>query len=154
MSALVSSEEERLARAVLSRLSEPADRQLVPLVDQHGAVEVWARIRDGSLPAGNLKHYRARLADVDPGRDFAAAQRCGARFVCPGEGEWPTQLDDLGAARPLGLWVRGEADLRWWALRSVAVVGARACTSYGEYVAGAMADGLAARGWTVVSGAA
>ena len=29
---------------------------------------------------------------------------------------------------PIGLWVRGRPDLRLWALRSVAVVGARACT--------------------------
>jgi len=38
--------------------------------------------------------------------------------------------------------------------RSVAVVGARACTSYGEHVTAAMSAGLADAGWTVVSGGA
>ena len=40
------------------------------------------------------------------------------------------------------------------ARRSVAVVGARACTPYGEHVAAELAAGLGDRGWTVVSGGA
>jgi DNA processing protein len=74
--------------------------------------------------------------------------------VAPRDAEWPRQLDDLGDARPLGLWVRGRPSLRVWALRSVAVVGARACTEYGAHVAAALAGGLAERGWVVVSGGA
>ncbi|GGP61850.1 hypothetical protein GCM10010287_51790 [Streptomyces variabilis] len=70
------------------------------------------------------------------------------------EAEWPGQLDDLGDARPLGLWVRGTADLRLWALRSVALVGARACTEYGAFMAATLAAGLAEKGWIVVSGGA
>ncbi|MEU9001052.1 DNA-processing protein DprA, partial [Streptomyces sp. NPDC048551] len=68
--------------------------------------------------------------------------------------QWPTQLDDLGDVRPVGLWLRGGPDLRTWALRSVAVVGARACTPYGAHMAQTLAAGLAERGWVVVSGAA
>jgi DNA processing protein len=41
-----------------------------------------------------------------------------------------------------------------WALRSVAVVGARACTEYGAHMAATLAAGLAERGWVVVSGGA
>lgn len=78
----------------------------------------------------------------------------GGRFLCPGDPEWPGQLDDLGEARPVGLWVRGRPDLRIWALRSVAVVGARACTPYGAHIASSLGTGLAERGWVVVSGAA
>ncbi|WP_339131869.1 DNA-processing protein DprA [Streptomyces sp. f51] len=70
------------------------------------------------------------------------------------EAEWPAQLDDLGDARPVGLWVRGSAGLRLWALRSVAVVGARACTEYGAHMAAVLGAGLAERGWVVVSGGA
>ncbi|MEV6121554.1 DNA-processing protein DprA [Streptomyces sp. NPDC052077] len=70
------------------------------------------------------------------------------------EAEWPRQLDDLGDTRPLGLWVRGRPGLRLWALRSVAVVGARACTEYGAHMAATLAAGLAERGWVVVSGGA
>ncbi|MYU67591.1 DNA-processing protein DprA, partial [Streptomyces sp. SID69] len=91
---------------------------------------------------------------AEPERDLARARAAGARFVAPGNPEWPRQLDDLADARPLGLWVRGGPSLRMWALRSVAVVGARACTEYGTHVAATLAAGLAERGWVVVSGGA
>ena len=63
-------------------------------------------------------------------------------------------LDGLGDAAPIALWVTGVADLRFSCLRSVAVVGARAATAYGSYVAAEVAASVAARGWTVVSGGA
>jgi predicted Rossmann fold nucleotide-binding protein DprA/Smf involved in DNA uptake len=87
-------------------------------------------------------------ADSRPG----AWERTGIRIVCPGDPEWPTQLDVLGDARPLVLWLRGSADLRFACLRSVSVVGARAATGYGQHVATEMAAALAERGWAVVSG--
>ncbi|MGK5642900.1 DNA-processing protein DprA [Streptomyces sp. URMC 126] len=115
-------------------------------------------VGDGPPPKGargeRLAGCRARAASLDPAGDLAAVARLGGRFVCPGDPEWPTQLDDLGDARPVGLWVRGPADLRLWALRSVAVVGARACSDYGSHVAALLGAGLAERGWVVVSGAA
>src|SRR5690606_39956473 len=48
----------------------------------------------------------------------------------------------------------GTADLRFSCLRSVAVVGARAATSYGVHVAAQFGVGLSEAGWTVVSGGA
>jgi DNA processing protein len=86
--------------------------------------------------------------------DLARFHRDGIRLVCPGEPEWPTQLDVLGAARPYALWLRGEADLRYCCLRSVSIVGARAATAYGAHVGTEMAAALAERGWTVISGGA
>ncbi|MGP3972497.1 DNA-processing protein DprA [Streptomyces sp. 8N114] len=97
---------------------------------------------------------RLRAAHARPQADLDAIAASGGRFVCPGDAEWPCQLDDLGDARPFGLWVRGTPVLRLWALRSVAVVGARACTEYGAHCATVLGAELAERGWTVVSGAA
>ena len=85
---------------------------------------------------------------------LAAWADSGYRLICPADPEWPTQLDDLGDARPVVLWARGSEDLRFAAIRSVAIVGARAATAYGSHVAAEIAAGLAARGWTVVSGGA
>ncbi|MCG2803052.1 MAG: DNA-processing protein DprA [Cellulomonas sp.] len=69
-------------------------------------------------------------------------------------------MDDLGDARPHCLWVRGTLPI----LRSgpgegpgssaVALVGSRACTTYGRRVAADLAHGLASRGVVVVSGGA
>ncbi|MFF7629124.1 DNA-processing protein DprA [Streptomyces cyaneofuscatus] len=141
---------------------EPGDERAGAWLRQAGPVELLRALRaaDGSaerlpgMTAVRLEGYRLRAAVAEPARDLAAAAALGGRLVCPGDREWPSQLDDLGDARPVGLWVRGRPDLRLWALRSVAVVGARACTPYGAHMAATLGAGLAERGWVVVSGAA
>lgn len=155
-------ERERLARAALTRVFEPGDERGGRWLREVGAVELIRRLTatDGSAQAlagmteTRLGGYRLRASDVDPRKDLADVAAIGGRFVCPGDREWPSQLDDLGDARPIGLWVRGGCDLRLWALRSVAVVGARACTPYGAHMAATLGAGLAELGWVVVSGAA
>ena len=72
----------------------------------------------------------------------------------PGDAEWPTQLDDLGDTRPLLLWLRGTADLRLTCVNSVAIVGSRAATGYGQHVAIELAAVLAENGVGIVSGGA
>ncbi|MFD4482723.1 DNA-processing protein DprA [Streptomyces sp. NPDC058471] len=154
-----SSEEERLARVALTRILEPGDEVGGRWLREAGAVEVVRRLAegeerlDGVTPA-RWEGLRARAMNARPERDLAVARDAGVRFVWPGEAEWPVQLDDLGDARPVGLWVRGQPSLRIWALRSVAVVGARACTEYGAHMAAGIGAGLAERGWVVVSGGA
>ncbi len=161
---------ERLARVALGRLAEPNDRRVWVAVARHGAVEALDRLAAGhqGLPAprGVADPGRAGVAPLDQAADeLDRAVAAGARFVVPGDLEWPSQLGDLDldgtgddsgppAAPPLGLWVRGTHDLRLTAIRSVAVVGSRAATAYGVRVAGDLAAGLADRGWAVVSGAA
>ncbi|WP_330332880.1 DNA-processing protein DprA [Streptomyces sp. NBC_00536] len=156
-------QEEERARAALTRVLEPGDERAGRLLRERGAVALIRELtaapgRGDGGPAGlgarRLDGYRRRAAAADPDRDLAAAAEVGGRFLCPGSPHWPTQLDDLGDARPVGLWLRGLPDLRSWALRSVAVVGARACTPYGAHMAQTLAAGLAERGWVVVSGAA
>ncbi|MFC8782685.1 DNA-processing protein DprA [Streptomyces nigra] len=149
-----------LNRVFLNRVLEPGDETAGRWVREYGPATVVRRLRDDTeplLPGVGPKRWeglRARAERADPARDLAVAQDAGMRFLSPGDAEWPRQLDDLGDARPLGLWVRGPADLRMWALRSVAVVGARACTEYGAHMAATVAGSLAEQGWVVVSGGA
>ncbi|MEW1777609.1 DNA-processing protein DprA [Streptomyces sp. NPDC086777] len=148
-----------LDRVFLARVVEPGDETAGRWVRERGVHAVAARLRENGQPLPGVGARRwagllARAARADPRADLAAAREAGARFVCPGDAEWPSQLDDLGDARPLGLWVRGLPSLRMWALRAVAVVGARACTEYGAHMAAVLAAGLAERGWVVVSGGA
>ncbi|MER6404757.1 DNA-processing protein DprA [Streptomyces viridosporus] len=159
MSAADEGEDGLLARILLTRVVEPGDETGGRWVRELGAGAVVRRLRErgGPLPGVSGKRWAGMLARAeraDPHRDLAVAREAGARFVTPGTTEWPRQLDDLGDARPLGLWVRGGADLRMWALRSVALVGARACTEYGAHMAAVLSAGLAERGWVVVSGGA
>lgn len=142
------------ARVALSRLIEPGDAEIGHRVAELGAVELYAQIVRGTLPSKRLGHFRSRLGGQDVDADLDAAQRLGARVVVPGSPEWPPALDDLQGRRPLVLWVTGAGDLAELARRAVAVVGARACTAYGEHVAAGLGAGLGERGWTVVSGAA
>lgn len=151
-------EEERSARAALTRVAEPGDRRMGRLLRELGPVGVLRRLHEGGpLPgttARKAEGYRVRLQGLDPEADLAEIGRLGGRFVCPGDPDWPVQLDDLGDQRPTGLWVRGAPSLRLLALRSVAIVGARACTAYGAHVAGTFAADLGELGWAVISGAA
>ncbi|HEY8455524.1 MAG TPA: DNA-processing protein DprA [Actinopolymorphaceae bacterium] len=156
------SDAERAARASLTRLGEPGDLYLARFVAEHGAEAALAAIEDGSYPGKNLADYRTRLGVIDPARDLENAARVGARLICPGDPEWPESLSVLETAEPvdrrggvpLALWVRGQADLAVVTQRSCAVVGARAASEYGRYVAGNLAAGLADHDVTVVSGAA
>ncbi|MFJ2112496.1 MULTISPECIES: DNA-processing protein DprA [unclassified Streptomyces] len=153
---------ERLARAALTRVFEPGDALAGGWLRRFGAVGLLellvspdgGRERLTGIAERRLGGYRTKAAAAVPERDLSAVTALGGRFVCPGDPEWPSQLDDLGETRPIGLWVRGGADLRIWSLRSVAVVGARACTPYGAHMAAALGSGLAERGWVVTSGAA
>lgn len=150
---------ELIGRVFLTRVVEPGDEVAGRWVRELGVGEVVRRLRGGEVPLPGVSDKRwaglvARVDGVEPGRDLAVAWDAGVRFVAPGDREWPGQLDDLGDARPLGLWVRGAPSLRMWALRSVAVVGARACTEYGAHMAATLAADLAERGWVVVSGGA
>ncbi|WP_345514494.1 DNA-processing protein DprA, partial [Streptomyces yanii] len=129
---------------------------------QVGAVELMRRLasRDGTaeelsgMTPKRLAGYRLRVGSAEPEGDLAAVAAVGGRLVCPGDREWPSQLDDLGDSRPTALWVRGRADLRLWALRSVAVVGARAALRTGRIWRRASLPGWRSCGWVVVSGAA
>ncbi|MGW7384322.1 DNA-processing protein DprA [Streptomyces sp. NPDC054794] len=148
-----------LSRVFLTRVIEPGDETGGRWLREWGVAEVARRLRDGGEPLPGVSGTRwaglvARARRAEPGRDLEVARAAGVRFVGPGDTEWPGQLDDLGDTRPLGLWVRGRPSLRMWAIGSVALVGARACTEYGAHMASTLAAGLAERGWVVVSGGA
>lgn len=138
--------DERIARVVLSSLVEPGVGGPAALVAEHGT----------AVALREVLHRRPHRAALDPGEApamVAAMAARGVRLLVPGDPEWPSQVDDLPEP-PLCLWVRGPLDLRAAALRSVAVVGSRACTAYGERATTQIAGGLADLAWSVISGAA
>ena len=153
---------ERVARAALNRLSEPGDTRLAALVTQLGAEKVYELLRDEQDIAGVYTDVATRLRGLDPEQELERAAAAGIRFVCPGDEEWPSHLDDLDRAdplqgrggAPLGLWVKGPLRLRDVCARAVAVVGSRSATTYGAHVASDLAAALGAEGVCVVSGAA
>jgi len=84
------------------------------------------------------------------------AATCGAWLVTPADPLWPPQLNDLGPARPYGLWCRGDSRhlLNLASAPSVALVGSRDPSIYGTEATTHLAAELARRGYTVISGGA
>jgi DNA processing protein len=163
----MSPDSERRARVALSFLAKPGDPVLEVALRTRTAEEVLALVTgdaDGeALLAGQdedaalsraIPRWRDRLGEIPSTARLAAWQDSGLRIVGPGDAEWPTQLDDLGDTRPLRLWLRGTADLRLTCVNSVAIVGSRAATGYGQHVAIEMAATLAEKGTATVSGGA
>lgn len=144
----------REALVALAHIVEPEDRAIGGLVEQHGPQWVLDRIASGRLQLRSGAVLRERLRRFDPDGAGSAAAHIGARILVRGDAQWPTQLDDLGPTRPFALWVLGAADLRLALIRSVAVVGARASTPYGEQVARQWCSQFAECDVGVVSGGA
>jgi DNA processing protein len=164
--------EDRLARVALTWAAEPGNRAIWQMVQQRGAAATLEQVCGGELRDGGLRAgIRASAAEGDP-RRFAEkalrrAERLGARVVVPSDADWPPGVESLALLEldapgrvnhdtrpPLCLWVRGSRPVADAFERSVAVVGARASTAYGEHVTSLIAAGVADEGWTVVSGGA
>ena len=67
---------------------------------------------------------------------------------------WPEQLNDLGFHAPMALWLRGSFASLQALQKSIAIVGSRGATSYGEYSTDAMVSAVVPKGLSVVSGGA
>lgn len=166
---------QRLAFIDLLRLTEPGDEILKAGVLALGAEEMLAVARspqseaigklheacasvglpvEGQKLATAHERWRLRLPSLNAAQEQRIMSRLGARLIHPEDDAWPTQLADLGIHEPLALWVRGPGDLHELLTGSIALVGARASTHYGEHVAGSIAYELAMRGHTIVSGGA
>lgn len=155
---------ERFARAAWSLVAEPGDGDAGRLVAELGAERAMAaliaRVRDESAPVAApigqaaIDRWRGRVDAAAVQLALRQAARFGAALVIPGDEHWPAGFADLGDHAPHALWVRGEPSRLAALSRSVAVVGARAATAYGEHVAMESAAGLVDRGIAVVSGAA
>ncbi|MEV7396855.1 DNA-processing protein DprA [Aeromicrobium sp. NPDC092404] len=153
-------------RLGLSLVVEPGDPRLCHLLRIHEPAEVLAAIQGRH----RLGDTRIPEAWIERGRDLdrvvestaARAKAAGLRWVTPDGTEWPASLADLDHLEPLhgatgapvGLWLRGVGQLAEMCERSVAVVGARDCTTYGAECASELAADCADAGWNVISGAA
>jgi DNA processing protein len=155
--------DERRARLWLCGVFEPGDPVAAKLMAQFPARAVLDRILAASDDeSSRFADWRQRARGTDDQALARAADAVGARFVCPGDDEWPPALADLDThsdaprwnPSPLGLWVRGAGRLSALTESAVAVVGSRAATAYGEHVSRDIAFGCAAAGLTVVSGGA
>jgi DNA processing protein len=161
---------ERFARAAWTGIVEPGDRVAGALIAALGAAAaleaVVARASPeslekrigGEVPREELdqavERWLPRLQSRVALLSLRQAARYAVRLLVPDDPAWPAGFDDLGLHAPLALWLRGKESVLATAPASLALVGARAATGYGEHVAMEASAGLVDRGYTIVSGAA
>jgi len=170
---------EAFARATWTGIIEPGDSiagfvigilgaaGALDLLVERTAVDVWLSALNGITAAFNtpqpiteeeltasIERWTPRAKSAPALLAIRQAARYGVKLLTPASALWPEGLADLGSAAPAALWVRG-IDTALGALRSsIALVGARAATGYGEHITMEAASGLVDRGFAVVSGAA
>ncbi|MGV0792739.1 DNA-processing protein DprA [Mycolicibacterium sp. XJ1819] len=152
------------AWAYLSRVAEPPCPQLHALVRRVGAGEAADRVRRGHAGDDIDALVEARRGIDCAAEDLDMLARLGGRLVTPDDDEWPllalrsfSGVDGRlrpQAREPMVLWALGPGRLDEVSYRAAAVVGTRAASAYGEYVAADVAAGLVARDAVVVSGGA
>lgn len=167
---------EVFARAAWTTLAEPGDALAGLLVGSLGAGAALRLILEAPSPqrlltaltvAGlspesellgalddAIQRWTPRLSSTDVIHSLEQAARSRIQLLVPSDRLWPSGVEDLGAHAPLALWWRGTPQALAALGYSIAVVGARAATGYGEHVALECAAGLVDRGFAVVSGAA
>ncbi|MCL2423786.1 MAG: DNA-processing protein DprA [Micrococcales bacterium] len=169
--------DERQARAVWTVIAEPGDPVAGELVSWVGGDRAlrwvrslctgradWSLLDDEHDPTPLSASVRRRLVTrahawgqrLEAARTVLdVAARTDFEVVIPSDPHWPAGLDDLACTAPFALWLRGTLGRPPIATSgSVALVGSRACTAYGQRMAVELADDLAARGVVVVSGGA
>lgn len=143
------------ARLALSVLAEPGDAELAWLIEQAGPVSALQSIREHTTGLRDLeKRLAPRLPSLD--RDILRVtdeiSRHEIAFITPEMHVWPAQLNDLEVP-PIGLYLRGVLPM---GQGTVAMVGARAASGYGEHVTELLVSELAAAGFRsgIISGGA
>lgn len=143
---------DRIAGAIVARLGPRA--ALDAVLSKPSASTLADDRVSATEVAEALARWEPRFESPALFRSLTSAASFGTRIVRRGDPEWPTGLDDLGEHGPHVLWVRGKPESLPHPTESVAIVGARASTGYGEHVAMDFAAGFVSRGLTVVSGGA
>lgn len=151
------------ARMALSVLVEPGSPSLRDLLKECAPADAVQRLLSAHSPRAGARETIRQVDLADRLTDMKSrAKAAGLRWVTPGGAEWVSGLEDLShfegiggsAGAPVGLWLRGAGDLGVLSRGSVAVVGARSCTTYGAECASDVAAGITSAGGSVTSGAA
>ena len=166
--------DDAFARSTWTCIAEPGDRlagvlvaalgagsALTALIDRVPAAELEARLAEAEVDEAlrmdlekGIERWLPRLESGPAKLALSQAARFGVRLLTPSDGAWPIGVNDLGAHAPIALWVRGNVSAVAGLDHSIALVGARAATGYGEHVTMEASAGLVDRGYAIVSGAA
>lgn len=154
-------EDARFARVMLAIASEPGDAvtgRLIRAVGPSETVRLAMELTDADLSVRTdvdawRQRLRSRLSEDHARQTMETSDQLGMRILVPGDEGWPESMLRWHDHGPIALWVMGAVE-HLSAPSSVGLIGARAATGYGTYIAGELASGSVDAGDMVVSGGA
>lgn len=144
----------REAFFTLAHLCEPGDPIINSALASFSPSEVIEQLLVGVLRPQSKPRIAQRFSEFSLAKELDYSESIGAKFITRGEMGWPRQLDSLESEVPWVIWSLGSADFRMLSVKSLAIIGTRACTPYGRDIALRWAGELSCSGLTVVSGGA
>jgi len=145
---------DRQARLIISIAGEPGDERVGQAVAEFGATAALERWQCGYGADAMCKSIDRVSNSALIEQAVKSLNSVRGRFITPADAEWPESLSDLDASGPVGLWCTGEGSLAEITQRSLAVVGARSATTYGQRIAHEIGVQAAKENVGVISGAA
>ena len=145
---------DRQARLIISISGEPGDERVGQAVAEYGAAEAVERWLSGYGAEAMCKSVDRVMNSALVEQAVKSLNSVRGRFITPPDEEWPASLDDLDVCAPIGLWCTGSGLLSQITQRSLAVVGARSATAYGQRIAHEISVQAASESVGVISGAA
>jgi len=130
-------------------------KRLKDLIEGAGSVTALAEdpARFRGAPGGHALPSHSDRVRTLAAKELTKLRNIGARVLIPESPSWPTCLEQLPQPPPL-LSVLGSQSCLWPDQKRVTIIGARACTPYGEAQAERFGSGIATAGGIVVSGGA
>ncbi len=140
----------------LNSVSVLGARRISALIKSFGSAEAaWAASPDQYPPHLDLQKYNDRVkkerSTINPDHEWEQLEKLGVKCISPDCPGYPNLLRQVPVPPPL-LYYRGSLDML--DRPSVAIVGSRRSTFYGNEVAGRLAAELATAGVGVISGMA
>ncbi len=143
-------EENRLLWLRLLRSRRVGISTFFRLMSEHGSAAAALAVLPDIARAAGVPDYQP-CPEAVARAEMRAARAAGARMLCYGEADYPTDLADISDAPPI-LWTIGQRQLLHRPM--VALVGARNASSLGGRMTRKLAGELSEAGYVVVSGLA
>jgi len=139
------------ARLTLFSAIEPGHTGWSQEIQRVGAVMVLQGLLGGQYDSQSCVKLLRKIEQTNFEMLQTAVAVSGSEFIYPAHLLWPKQVDQL-ANPPIGLIVKG--DLSHLSQKSIAIVGTREPSAYGQEMASEFATAFVNHGWNVVSGGA
>ncbi|WP_108861727.1 DNA-processing protein DprA [Ruegeria sp. Alg231-54] len=143
-------EEDRFSWLRLLRSRKVGPATFRRLLREHGSAQNALAALPEMARAAGIDGYEVCPPGVIEA-ELKAAKAANAHLLCLGSADYPDALNDLSDAPPM-LWAIGDSSLLQ--RRSIALVGARNCSSLGARMARGLAADLGKQDYVVVSGLA